>query len=258
MLTVGGGPLGAVHEVPVDYYSDNLYLGNLGCSREREEFIRCLRENEAPYCGLAIGRQCLSVSLAAERSIQEKRRVVTSEFENPSVRNIIERYTPFWELDTPTPLPAPSMLDTTETPGRKMSRLAYVLLLLRLALRRRSGKGIFKEFSNSIFQRLAYVLNGDSHYRSLSQGLNVSAVFHYPERTPVVINIKDGNVFVSEVAEINAIEVNFTENGWRGFMEGENLNRLSQQREITVRGDYNALVPYASALLIMGETAKRI
>ncbi len=89
-LIIASGPISKMEEVSVDYYSDNEGIGHIGCQIERREFLECIKTRKQPYANLLIGREACVVSLAAEKSIKEKRTVSISEFYNSEIDAIFQ------------------------------------------------------------------------------------------------------------------------------------------------------------------------
>lgn len=100
-LIVGGGPMGKVRELPVDYFGDNEGFGHIGCQVERREFLRCVRERKQPYANLQVGRWSMLPAFAAQDSIATGQPVEMVAYENRAVEELFARRLPPLFLPTP-------------------------------------------------------------------------------------------------------------------------------------------------------------
>jgi myo-inositol 2-dehydrogenase / D-chiro-inositol 1-dehydrogenase len=255
-LDSGGGPLGEMQEIPVDYEGDNLALGHIGIQVEHIEFLKCVRERKMPFANLLIARDSMDIAFAADRSIAEKRSVLLSEFANPKVEKLRKKH--FEELYQPTPAPMkpPKLKKETETAAPD-NLLEMIIELIR-SIFKKAPKGKFQEFNPETFKRAAERLNNDDKYRKLAKGLYSKVAFEHAGKPKVTAEFRDGRVMIfSEPHFREQASIVFTPEGWKEVFEGASAQKLAFTRRVYVKGNMDTFRGYTDAMGIVLESLRK-
>ena len=257
VLTAGGGPLGEVAEIPVDYFNDNQGIGHIGCQIQHQEFVDCIRDRSLPFANLMLARESMVISMAAERSIEEGRVVEIKEYRNPGIERIRKKHAK--ELSRPTPDPQkPPRVEVPKELSPQEELLQTLLTLVKMVFRPKV-KGRYKEFSPELFRKVADKLNKNKKYLKLSRGMNARVAFEGPDGQTAMAEFRDGKVYPVPFKEAHAeAKVQFTKEGWKELFGNSNVQALVMQRKIIVSGRIAALRPYTEALLEITDTIKSI
>lgn len=254
VLKAGGGPLGEIKEVPVDYYSDNFGIGHIGADRQHVEFIECIKTRTLPYANLITARESMVISMAAERSIKEGREVLISEFDDYNVTKIIEKRC--MELYRRTPEPQkPEIKGKIKKVTKEKEILDTFVDLVRLIQGKRP-KGEALPFSKEIFSKAIKKANEDKKYLKAAKGLNAEVSFEAPNKTAINVLITDGRgeliTHLRNPAE--AAHIIFTDEGWSNLQTGDSIQRLFLTRQVRVEGNIDPLKPYMEAMIILSKS----
>ncbi len=254
ILTAGGGPLGTMREIPVDYFSDNNGIGHIGSDVQHIEFLRCLKNRTLPFANLLLCRDSMVVSLAAEQSIREGREVLMSEYANPAVDKLYAKYAPQFPQKSPNPLPPPRR-KKVKTPSREEKILNTVIDLVRML----SGKRTLNEvppFEPALFKNIADISNKDAKYLAAAKGLNILVKFEHPGQPPVMIKFSDGKMeALTEIWGKEDAKIIFTADGWNKLQSGDSPQKLYLLNLVKFEGNMDRLAPYAEAFIMV---AKRL
>lgn len=257
ILEAGGGPLGDISEVPVDYETDNHGIGHIGADRQHVEFVECMKTRALPYANLLLARESMVISLAAERSIKEGREVLIEEFDNPEIDKLIKKYRDEIYRETPAPLPPPEIKKEKEK-SREKKILDTFIDLIRLLLGKRPRSEALP-FGPAAFEQAAAVIDGEKKFRQLSKGLEANISFHHPGEPPVYVTIQDGRIgVVSEGWGADETKVVFTESGWRGLQTGDSIQKLLVTGQVRAEGKIDHLKPYTEAFVELTKVLGRI
>lgn len=254
-LVVGGGPLGEMREIEVDYFGDNEGIGHIGCQIERKEFLECVEKRNEPYANLYIGRQSIVVSLAAERSIKEDRVVYIREYDNPRVVEIFRKRGYLGKKSTPPPATYPVPVQENKEEIKKISFTKQLLLVFKLLFRKKV-KGEFRDFEPSLFENVARVLNSDEKYLSLTKGLNAKIEFKHQDKPSIFLELQNGKISLPSKMEPE-ISIVFTQETWRELFSEPNIQKLFLTRKIPVHGNISKVIPYAEAFLYLTDKMKQ-
>lgn len=256
-LSAGGGHLGEIEEVPVDYFSDNLGFGHIGVHIQHRDFLDCVKERRLPFANLLLARESMAVCLAAERSIVEQRTVLLSEFSNPHIEKLIKKHSRELAVSSPKPLPPPPRRIVKElTPQEELLKTIKTMLKMLLTP---AKKGKFKEFNPEVFEKAADTLNADGKYLELARGLNARVAFEHPGKSPALVEFRDGHLFPVPFKEAHAeVTVKFTSEGWKELFGASSAQRLVMQRKIILTGRVAALATYTEAMLRVADKLKSI
>ncbi|MFA6450093.1 MAG: Gfo/Idh/MocA family oxidoreductase [bacterium] len=253
VLTAGGGPLGEIREIPVDYVNDNHGIGHIGADVQHVEFLRCLQDRKLPYANLLNARESMVIAMAAERSIKEKREVFIEEFSSPAIAKLMKKYSAELSRPTPAPLPPPAQ-KKEKKPTREKLIVDTFTDLVRL-LMGKQPRGAALPFTEETFANMAKRMNADARYRKLTKSLNAVLAFDYPGCPRVTMDIKEGALEVIperlHVKEDAAII--FTEKGWENIQAGDSPYKLFLTGQMRIAGDVNKLSPYADAFVGIGK-----
>lgn len=226
-LVMGGGPLGEMQEVPVDYESDNQGVGHIGCQTERKEFLECLRSRKEPYASLFVGRDSTVISLAAEKSIEENRVVLISEFDNPKIEPYLSKRAFQYPLPSPAPLPPKAVQRAAVKPVTFLNPQLFIERLNR-----------FPELQKAL------------------RDLNADMRIFLPEGEPITLRISNSSFSLGELSQSVDVSLQFTQEGWTELLSGGSLQKLFGDRKLLVEGDLQKILPYVDAFLLLGEALK--
>jgi len=254
-LTAGGGPLGEISEVPVDYHNDNHGIGHIGADRQHVEFVECIRNRTLPYANLLLARESMVISMAAEISIKENREVFAEEFDRPEITKLIEKHRKELYRDTPDPLPPPREKKEKQ-PSREKEIVNTFIDLVRLLMGKRP-RGEAKPFDRETFARVLEKVNGNKKYRGMARGLDAVIAFKHPDAAPVYVSLKDGEAeMISGGRSMEETVVFFTEDGWKNIQTGDSVQKLLFTRQIRVEGKIDHLKPYTDAMIELANTIR--
>lgn len=247
ILQAGGGPLGEMEEIPVDYEGDNLAIGHIGVHVEHQEFLDCVKTRRMPYANLFIARDSMDIAFAADRSIAEHREVLMSEFANPKVEKIRKKY--FKELYQPTPAPMtppkPKAAEAVSAPDNPI--VMFLEFLQGFFKKKRPAK--YQEFSTEYIRKVGEHLNKDARYRESAKGLYAKLAFEHPGKQKTYVEIRDGRFMVYGNAHFREqATVVFTPDGWKEVFDGASPQKLAFTRRIYVKGDASFLSGYTGAM----------
>lgn len=253
VLTVGGGPQGDIHEVPVDYISDNHGIGHIGADVQHIEFLECMRTRKLPFANLLNARESMVIAMAAERSIREKREVFIEEFDNPKVTALLRKYAKEFKKPSPAPLPPPAP-KKEKKPSREQLILDTFNELVRLILGK-PPRGEALPFSPELFDAALKRLNENPKYKKLSKGLTAVVSFQYPDKPKVTASIDNGRIEVvsPRIHAKEDVTVTFTAKGWESLQAGDSPYKLVLTGHMKIAGDVNKLAPYADAFVELGK-----
>jgi len=253
VLTAGGGPLGEIREIPVDYVSDNHGIGHIGADVQHVEFVQRMQDRRLPYANLLNARESMVIAMAAERSIKEKREVFIEEFESPAISKLLKKYHKDLMLPTPAPLPAP-VPKKEKKPRREQLILDTFTDLVRL-LMGKPARGEAFPFGEEPFVNAVKKLNADARYRKQTKTLSAVVAFDYPGSQRVTMGIKCGELEIipERLHEKEDVIITFTENGWEKLQTGGSPYTLFLTGQMRIAGDVNKLSPYADAFMELGK-----
>jgi predicted dehydrogenase len=261
-LFIGGGPIGDIREVEIDYFGDNLGIGHIGCQIERKEFLECVEKRIEPYANLYVGRQSIVVALAAEKSIEEGRIVYIKEFENPKIEEIFRKRGYLQKRKTPPP--ATSLIKDKEIKkkmnlwkvSKQIFKIGFTLSIIfikffpkftKLVLKRRVKKEFGKEFFKNLFEVISSKLKKDREYINLTKGLSAIVKFVY-EGKELKIKIENG-LFKVEEEEVENVSVFLTKRSLIKLLLTKDIQKLFLTKEIRTEGEIARLLYYSEALL---------
>jgi myo-inositol 2-dehydrogenase / D-chiro-inositol 1-dehydrogenase len=252
VLNVGGGPMGDISETPVDYYYDNVGIGHIGAHIQHVEFVQCMESRRLPYANLLRARESMVVSMAAERSIKEKREVFYDEYDSKIVSKLLTKYKKEMSTPTPAPLPPPRPKKEKKTTREKEIFDAFVNLIRLLTGKRPIGEAA--PFGPDVFKKALERLNTDQKYLKMAESLNAAVTFKYPNAAPVSVEIKNGKMEIIQgaVPSEDAV-VTFTGRGWENLQSGDSLTKLFLSGQIKVEGNINKLQPHLNAFMEVGK-----
>jgi predicted dehydrogenase len=257
VLNAGGGPLGEIEEVPVDYFNDNHGIGHIGCQVQHSEFIKRMDDRQFPYANLLLARESMVISMAAEQAIVDKRSVLISEYDNPGITKLLKRHAKDMARPTPAPLPAP--VPRVEKEPTPQEELINTLLMLVKMIFKPKVKGKFKEFDKDLFQKLADKLNKDKKFLDMSRGMSARVAFEGPDDSKAMVEFRDGHAFPVPFKEAHAeVTVKFTKEGWKDLFAGTNVQNLVMSRKIILTGRIAQLRPYTEAMIHVTDVIKKI
>lgn len=249
-LTAGGGPLGELAEVPVDYSSDNEDIGHIGLRVQHTEFLRTIRAGDIPYCNLFIARDCMVVCAAAELSIEENREVLISEFDDPEIEEIRAGQRVHLYRPTPDPLPPPEDYAPPQPGG--MQTVLEILLknlfqradstgvgiaLLRFMLSDRAHP-LRRAAFNSFLNAAAALINGNKNFQKNSRGLDSLLAIQLPGAAPLFVRIKDETIgFPERSTREPDMTLRLTDAGLRDLINGASLKRLFFEKKVLIEGN---------------------
>jgi hypothetical protein len=258
VLTAGGGPLGEIAEIPVDYFNDNLGIGHIGVQVQHSDFVECVKTRRLPYANLLNARESMIISLAAELSIKEKRVVDLREFRNPKIERIKKRFTTELSQPSPAPLPPPPPPKPAKELSPQEEILQTILSLFKM-LFRPPVRGKFKDFSPEMFDTLAEKLNSDKKYLELARGLSARVAFEGPDGTQALVEFRDGHIYRIPFKEARAeVMVKFTPEGWKELFGTAALQGLVVSRKVIVSGRVAAVKAHTEALLYLTDMIKKM
>lgn len=248
-LTAGGGPLGEISEVPVDYSSDNEDVGHIGVRVEHSEFIRTIRAGDIPYCNLFIARDCMVVCAAAELSIEQNRQVLISEFDDPEIEKLRAAHRVHLYRPTPAPLPAPE--DFGQPPGGMQTVLEILLrglfrradpagagiALLRFMLSDRAHP-LRRSAFNRALNAAAVLISRNANFQRNSRGLDSLIAIQLPGAEALLVRIKDQSVsFPARGAREPDMTLRLTDEGLRDLAAGATLKKLFFEKKVLLEGN---------------------
>jgi predicted dehydrogenase len=253
VLTAGGGPMGEMREIAVDYVNDNHGIGHIGADVQHVEFVRCMQDRTLPYANLLNARESMVIAMAAERSIKEKREVFVEEFADPRITALMKKYKKEFSRPTPAPLPPPKPAKEKK-PSREQLILDSFNELLRLIMGK-PPRGEALPFDEETFAAAFKKLNADSAYRKKTKNLNCIIAFEYPGRQRVTAAIKQGELEIipERLHAKEGAAVAFTEKGWSELNAGDSPYKLFLMGRMRITGDVNMLAPYADAFAELGK-----
>jgi len=256
-LNAGGGPLGEIAEIPVDYFNDNHGIGHIGCQVQHAEFLDRVRDRKLPFANLLLARESMVISMAAEKAIVEKRPVLISEFRNPDIEKLLKRHAEELAAPTPAPLPAPKPKAVKEPSPQE--ELVNTLLMLVKMIFKPKVKGRFKEFDKDLFPKLADKLNKDKKFLDLARGMTARVAFEGPNGDKAMVEFRDGHVVPVPFKEAHAeVKAAFTAEGWKEMFEGAPVQTLVMQRKIILSGRIAQLRPYTEAMIYVTDVIKKL
>ncbi len=247
-LIVGGGPLGEIREVLVDYQSDNKGIGHIGSYVQHVEFIECIKLHKLPFANLLSARPSMTIAMAAEKSIKEGREVFIKEFDNPTISRLLKIYEKELLQTSPEPLPAPR-----PKKEKKLSREQLILNtfidLIRLLIGKRPRWQV-EPFGEEIIKMTVKKFNASQKFKRKIRGLTTVLSFEYPDKPKVFIHINNGemNIIPPHQAE-EKIKIIFSPKGWENLQLGDSPYKLFLTGQIRAVGDVNKLMPYADAFI---------
>lgn len=253
ILTAGGGTLGEMKEVPVDYVNDNHGIGHIGADTQHVEFVRCMQDRTLPYANLLNARESMVIAMAAERSIKEKREVLIEEFADPRITALMKKYKKELSRPTPAPLPPPKPLKEKK-PSREKLILNAFDDLIRLILGKQPRSGALP-FDEETFAAAFKRLNLDATFRRKTKNLTCVVAFEHPGRQRITASIKGGelDIIPERLHAKEDVKVSFTEQGWLELNAGDSPYKLFLMGRMAVSGDVNRLAPYAEAFTVLGK-----
>ncbi len=248
VLNAGGGPLGDIAEVPVDYEKDNCGIGHIGADRQHVEFVECMKTRAMPYANLLLARESMVISLAAERSVREGREVLIEEFDNPKINKLIEKHCMEVYRDTPAPLPPPRPKKEKKKSREKKIIDTFVDLVRLLMGKRPRSEAL--PFGPEAFEQAAASIADEKRFGKLAKGLEANISFHHSGEPPVFVSIKDGKLAVADKAfDADETKIVFTESGWQGLQTGDSIQKLLVTGQVRAEGKIDHLKPYTEALI---------
>lgn len=250
-IVAGGGPLGEMREVAVDYYYDNLGIGHIGAHVQHVEFTQCMENRSLPYANLLLARDSMVIAMSAELSIEEGREVFIEEFDNRNVDGLLKKYKKQMSAPSPRPLPPPPR-KREKKPTREKEIIETFINLVRLIMGKRP-LGAAAPFEPEIFRKAAEKLNADQKYLKMAKGLSTVISFKYPNQAPVVLDIKEGRMEIAHGNYVEEATVTLTERGWENLQSGDNLTTLFLSGQIKVEGKLDKLQPYTHVFVEVGK-----
>ncbi|HOO55737.1 MAG TPA: Gfo/Idh/MocA family oxidoreductase [bacterium] len=251
-LTAGGGPLGDLREVPVDYVNDNEGIGHIGAHIQHVEFLECMKSREKPFASLLRARESMVISMAAERSIKEKREVLISEFDNPEITKLFKKYDKIMSAPSPAPLPAPREKKERK-PSREKQIVDTFIDLVRLIMGKRP-RGEAAPFSEELFVEAVNKVNENKNFKKQTSDLKVVVGFEHPGKEKIFVAVNNGKAEVVKTSASGAEAlVRFTEKGWENLQAGDSLYKLFLSGQIKIEGDMRKLSRYTDAFMEMGK-----
>ncbi|MEW5944603.1 MAG: Gfo/Idh/MocA family oxidoreductase [bacterium] len=262
-LIAGGGPLGDISEMPVDYYTDGRDIGHIGCIVEQAEFLECVRTRRMPYSNLFIARDCMVVCAAAELSIERKREVLISEFDNPEVEKVRRRLADRLYSPTPPPLPPPD--EKKKLPAPLENAYSFLDLLLRLLFQKTTPASaglMFVRFmmrgtpgsprverSVRALNALAGLVNLDPKFRRTAANIATRLSLKLPGAAPLTLEISRGRLSVHPPgAGEPPLTIRITERGLKELLDGEAPRALFFRKLITFDGDTSSIKGFTETL----------